>query len=623
MNKPQSNIDKLKSYKHILCVVESPNKVQTLSKIFKSLGLNNVFVKASVGHISSIHDGGEYNMGIDPKTFEMNLRINDDKRKVVKELKDQADISDFILIASDPDREGSAIAWSLKHFLRIPDSKYQRILYHEITKSAIEKALNNPEKIDDNMVSAAYTRTRLDKIVGYRLSPIAIRDLNARSVGRCQSAGLKLVVDREKEINNFKPETFYEMYLNFKKDNIDFKAKYQGDKSGRFNSKPTSITDCDTIARECKGNAYIIDKVEGKMTLQNAPLPFITSSFQQECSSKLGLSVKTAISAAQRLFEGINIKGDHIAFITYIRTDSPHISDEFVPLIKDYIVKNYGEQYYQGVRTVKKKDNAQEGHECLRVVDLNITPNDLASYINDDILIKVYRLIYNRTIASLMTARQIFETTYTISNNNEHFFSMTSKEERFDGWKRVYNVDKEKDEVIKGGFKEKEVLKDTTLERVEKQTQPPARYTEASLIKTLDKLGIGRPSTYAAIISTLLDEKRNYCKLEDKKLKATDLAIKLVDFLDKWFPEIVSSNYTANLEKSLDEISEGKLKDIDFLTTFYDKLNGDINKEEGDNKITRKCPNCGATLAVRKGRYGPFLACPNYPNCKYTEKITK
>ncbi len=623
MAQQQTNIDKLKQYKHILCIVESPNKIKSISKIFKSIGLNNIFVKASVGHISFIADSGIYNMGINPTTFEMDLKVKDDKKNIVRELKSQVEISDLVLLASDPDREGEAIAWSLKKFLKIPDNKYQRIVYHEITKSAIEKALNNPLKIDENLVSAAHTRSKLDKIVGYRLSPIAIKNLGARSVGRCQSAGLKLVVDREKEIQSFKPEKYYEMFLNFKKNKIEFKAKYQGDKEKRFDSKLKSINECDIIAKECKGNPYYISKCEQKLNTQNAPLPFITSSFQQECASKLGISVKNAMSAAQKLFEGVDIKGEHIAFITYIRTDSTNISEEFIPKIKDYIISNFGEKYYQGVRETKKKENAQEGHECLRVVDLEMTPEKLSTYISDNILLKVYKLIYNRTIASLMSARKVFETTYTIENNNLHLFTMSSKEEAFDGWKRVYNVEKEKEEIIKEKFETKEYLQDTSLERVEKETQPPARYTEASLIKTLDKLGIGRPSTYATIISTLLDEKRNYCKVEDKKMKATDLAINLINFLDKYFNEIVDSNYTANLEKELDKISDGKAKDIDFLTIFYKKLDCDINKEESTNQIVKKCPNCGAILVVKRGRFGAFLACPRYPECKYTEKLEK
>lgn len=618
-----TNIEYIKSLNRVLLICESPNKVKTIKHILNQLSIDNVVVIASCGHISSIKDCGDFNMGINVNDFSMSLEISNDKRDIVNKLKQQVTVAQLILIGTDGDREGEAIAWSLKKFLKIPDNKYQRIVYHEITKSAIERALNNPLKIDENLVSAAHTRSKLDKIVGYRLSPIAIKNLGARSVGRCQSAGLKLVVDREKEIQSFKPEKYYEMFLNFRKNKIEFKAKYQGDKEKHFSSKLKSINECDIIAKECKGNPYYISKCEQKLTTQNAPLPFITSSFQQECASKLGISVKNAMSAAQRLFEGVDIKGEHLAFITYIRTDSTNISEEFVPKIKDYIISNFGEKYYQGVRETKKKENAQEGHECLRVIDLDMTPEKLSTYISDNILLKVYKLIYNRTVASLMSARKVFETTYTIENNNLHLFIVSSKEEAFDGWKRVYNVDKEKEEIIKEKFKEKEELKNTSLERVEKETQPPTRYTEASLIKSLDKLGIGRPSTYATIISTLLDEKRNYCKIEDKKMKATDLAIKLVDFLDKYFTEIVNSNYTANLEKELDKISGGKAKDIDFLTDFYKKLDEDINKEEGGNQIVKKCPNCGTALVIKRSRFGAFLACPNYPKCKYTERLEK
>ena len=623
-----SNIEKLKNYKHILMLVESPNKIKTIQKILKELGFTNIFVKASIGHISGISDSGVYNMGIDPNTFEMDLAINKDKKDVVNDLQSQVNISDFILLASDPDREGEAIAYSLKKFLKIKDDNYQRIVYHEITKSAIEKALNNPLKIDEQLVSAAHTRSRLDKIVGYRLSPIAIKQLNARSVGRCQSAGLKLVVDREKEIKDFKPVTYYEMYLNFSKNKTDFKAKYQGSVDKKYSSKLKSIKECDEIAKDCKGKPYFIMNKEEKLTNQNAPLPFITSSFQQECSSKLGISVKSAMSYAQKLFEGIDINGQHIALTTYLRTDSPVISEEFVPLIKNHIIKNYGKEYYQGVREIKKKENAQEGHECFRILDLSMTPEKLSEYVKDEKLIKVYRLIYNRTIASLMSARKVFETKYTITNgtirNHNHLFELNSKEEVFDGWKKVYNVEKEKEEIIKETFEIGEDLKSTSLERVAKETQPPTRYTEASLIKRLDALGIGRPSTYATIISTLLDEKRNYCKVVDKKMYATDLAISLVEFLDKYFTDIVDSNYTANLEKSLDKISEGKLKDIDFLKAFYSELEQNIIKEEKENgvSIDKKCPNCGATLVIRRGRFGNFLACPNYPNCKHAEKLS-
>lgn len=608
----------LHAYKHILCIVESPNKVKSVSKILRDLGYNNIFVKASVGHISEIKNSGIFNMGIDPQTFDMDLVVSDDKKKIVKELKEQVRLSDFVILASDPDREGEAIAWSLKHFLKIPENKYERIVYHEITKSAISYALDHPRKIDDNLVSAAHTRSRLDKIVGFRLSPVARQNVSARSVGRCQSAGLKLVVDREKEIQNFKPETYYEMFVNFEKNNTPFRAKYQGD-GERFDTKLKSIAECDTIASECKGKDYIVSDIEQRMTEAQAPLPFITSSFQQECSSKLGMSVKSAMSYAQKLFEGIDIGGIHRALTTYLRTDSTTMSDEFVFVAKDYITENYGKEYYGGVRKAKKKENAQEGHECFRIIDPNMTPEKLERFVEDKNLIRVYSLIYRRTLASLMSPRKIFETTYTILNG-KHRFTLASREEKFDGWRKVYNVEKnEEEEVVKESFKKGEKLLKTTLERIEKSTQPPSRYTEASLVKTLDKLGIGRPSTYATIISTLLDEKRNYCKVIDKKLQPTDLAVKLIDFLDKNFSDIVDPSYTAGMEKSLDEISGGELKDTKFLRGFYDELDGEIERVAEEN--SKICPDCGGIMSVRKGRYGMFLGCSNYPTCKHTEKI--
>ena len=452
-----TNIEYIKSLSRVLLICESPNKVKTIRHILNHLSINNVVVIASCGHICYIKDCGDFNMGINVNDFSMSLEISKDKKDIVDKLKQQVNIAQLVLIGTDGDREGEAIAYSLKKFLKLPDNKYQRIVYHEITKSAIEKALNNPIKIDEQLVSAAHTRSRLDKIVGYRLSPIAIKQLNARSVGRCQSAGLKLVVDREKEIKDFKPITYYEMYLNFSKNNVDFKAKYQGSIDKKYSSKLNSIKECDEIARDCNGKDFIVIQKDEKVNNQNAPLPFITSSFQQECSSKLGISVKSAMSYAQKLFEGIDINGQHIALTTYLRTDSPIISEEFVPLVKDYIIKNYGKEYYQGVRETKKKENAQEGHECFRILDLFMTPEKLSEHIKDDKLIKVYKLIYNRTIASLMSARKVFETKYTISNGNihnyNHLFELSSKEEVFDGWRKVYSVEKEKDEIIKETFK--------------------------------------------------------------------------------------------------------------------------------------------------------------------------
>jgi len=600
-------------------IVESPNKTKTISQILKELGYTNIVVKASVGHISRINDSGDFNMGIDPKTFDTDFRVSPDKTDIVKQLKEQVKLADKVILATDPDREGEAISWSLRKFLNIPENKYERITYHEITKEAIRKALDNPRKIDEDLVVAAHTRSRLDKIVGYRLSPVAMTLTKARSVGRCQSAGLKLVVDREKEITNFKPESYFELYLNFEKNGNKFKAKYIGDDK-RDVTKLKSKKECDKVAAECKGKNYIISDVTTKELSQNAPSPFTTSTFQQEVSSKLGLGVNEAMMYAQKLFEGVDIGGKHQALITYIRTDDADIAPEFLPVLQKYIENKYGRKFYSGLKQKKKKENVQGGHECIRPVDLNITTDAVKKLVKDENLIKVYDIIYKRTVASVMSARKISDTQYTIINVKNRF-SLSSKEELFPGWKLVYSYsdDKEDDVIIKESFKVGEKLLKTQLEALEKSTQPPLRYTEASLIKTLDKLGIGRPSTYGTIISTLLDTKRGYCTVEGKKLTPTVLGITLVDFLDKNFSEIVNSSYSANLEKSLDKIAAGDLKDVDFLKDFYSKLDKDINKiMPSTNKV---CPECGSPLVVRKSKYGTFLGCSNYPKCRHVERL--
>ena len=603
-----------------LCIVESPNKISTLRGIFKSLGYNNIILQASVGHISHIADSGDYNIGVNLETFESDYEISKDKKDVVAKLKEQYRLCDKVIIASDGDREGEAIAWSLKHFLNIPDSKYERITYHEITERAVKEAIENSRKIDDALVEAAHARSALDKIVGYRLSPIARTQTSARSVGRCQSAGLKIVVDREREIINFKEEKYYELYLNFEKNKNIFKAKYVGDDKKDI-SKFTDRDDCEKIGADCYKKPYIISDIETKELTQNAPLPFTTSTFQQEVSSKLGIGVKDAMNYAQKLFEGIEINGKHVALITYHRSDDTAISPDFLPLIHTYIENAYGKKYVnKTVKKTKKAENVQAGHEAIRVIDLNMDPPTLSKYISDNRMLKVYELIFKRTIASQMSARKISDTQYTI-NNGKHRFAMSSKEELFDGWKKIYSYDKEREEIIKETFAKGEELQNTSLQSIEKATTPPSRYTEASLIKTLDKLGIGRPSTYATIVGILLDDKRGYCKVDNKKLVPTNLAMNLVGFLDKNFPDIVDSSYTANLERSLDEIAEDKMTKKKFLTEFYSDLKNEISKVQPDeDKI---CPECGHKLVLRKGRYGLFYGCSNYPSCKHIENIKK
>lgn len=611
-----------------LLIVESPNKIKTLQQILKNAG-HSFIVMASVGHISEIKNSGEFNMGIDPSNkFKANYIISPDKREVVDKIKEQVELADIVYIASDPDREGEAIAWSLKKFLKIPDNKYHRITFHEITESAVLKALDNPRKIDEDLVRASQARQKLDKIVGYRLSPIAKKQIGAPSVGRCQSAGLKLIVDREKEIQNFVVETYFDLFLHFEKNNLPFKAKYFGTESNEV-KRINTIEEIESIVKDCKKTStYTIVNVDKKEKYSYPKQPFITSTFQQEVSNKLGISVKQAMSYAQRLFEGIDVNGQHISLITYIRTDSPELSPEFLTTLEEHVKINYGEKYYAPVRKAKKSENAQEGHEAIRPVDLEMTPNKLSKYIKDVDLIRVYDIIYKRTVATAMSSAITSETVYTIKNN-KHLFTLVSREQLFDGYKAIYGSFEDKDdEVSTETFAVGETLKNTTLEALEKHTNPPARYKESTFIKELESKGIGRPSTFASIVETILSSSRGYCILKDKTIVPTDKGIKLSEFLDKSFSDIINVNYTSELEKDLDLIASSKLNDVDFLTTFYSKLTDSINKVEPIKReiITiedRFCPQCGKNLVVRTGKYGDFLACPGYPKCKYIENIKK
>lgn len=616
---------KIDSEKRYLLICESPNKVKSISQILKSLGYNNVIVQASVGHITHIADTGEYNMGIDTKNnFKANYKVPDAKKDVVKKLKEQVKFADNVILATDGDREGEAIAYHLVEELKIPAKKQNRITYHEITKSAIEKAIKNSRGIDYDLVAAAVSREKADKIIGYRLSGIARNNVGARSVGRCQSAGLKLIAMREEEIINFKPELYYDLYLHFSKNRTEFRAKYCGTDKKEVRSLP-SLDDCKKIVAECKGNDYSILNITKKDSLENPKPPFTTSTFQQEVSKKLGISVKSAMECAQKLFEGIDIGGKHVSLITYIRTDDASYAPEFLPVLEEFVRGKYGDNYYAPVKFGKKGDNAQEGHEGIRCIDLEMTPDKLRAYIDNDKLVKVYTIVYNRTVASAMKPAIIANTIYTIANGHNRF-SMTSKELKFDGYRAVYNYSEEKsedDQLVKETFKEGEILKDTSLEALEKETKPSPRYDESSFIKELDKQGIGRPSTYATILQVLLDDKRGYCKVEDKKIVPTALGMKLSEFLDNSFPDVINIKYTAELEKELDLIAQGKMDSVDFLATFYKNLEESIAKVSPADNQEKVCPECGKPMQIRKGRYGLFWGCTGYPKCNKIESIRK
>lgn len=602
----------------VLIIVESPEKSRTITKIFHDEGFNKVVVMATIGHFTCIADGsGYWNTGIHPEeNFKIDFELDRGKKDNIKKLKEQISYADKVYICSDGDREGEAIGWSCVKFLKIPKTKYKRATYHEINKRAIFEALENAHDLDENLVNAAHSRSVLDKMVGYRLSPIAKKSVYCKSVGRCQSAGLKLLVEREEEIQNFKAEKYFDLFLFFTKNKTDFKAKYQGTDSTPI-KQIKSQEDCDKIYEDCKGNKFIVKTVEFKDKLDNPKLPFCTASFQQEVTSKLNLTTEQAMSCAQQLFES--------GKISYHRTDDTTMSPEFKLELKNYVTKRFGKEYYSEVREGKKDDNAQEGHECLRVLDLELTPEKFSQTNTNELLNKVYKIIYNRTVASSMKPSIISETVYNIYNG-KHKFTMTSNELKFDGYKKIYNYKDDEEnsdsDLIKETFNKGEELKDCSLESVPKETQPKPRYKEATFLKELQQRGIGRPSTYASIVSTIKSEDRGYCKVENKCLVPTEKGIKLSHFLDDKFSDIINIDYTKEMEKSLDLIANGKLNYLDFLQDFYNKLEESSNKvTELSVKVDKKCPECGNPLVIRKGKYGKFLGCSNYPKCKHIEKI--
>ena len=617
-----------------LIIVESPKKIPTIKDLLKGTAYDGAAIIASVGHILEIGDGGKYcNCGIDPdNNFKAKYQISEEKKKIVQELKEQVGLADMVYLCSDPDREGESIAWSLLTFLDIPDGKYKRATFHEITKKAIINGLNNATDIDYKLVDSADARRKIDKMLGYRLSPIGKKYVNARSIGRCQSAGLKLVVDREKEIQNFIPEEYWELFLHFKKQGQEYKAKYIGTEKEKIDkmSKEQLNDVCKKLPDTFKNN-YIIKDIITKEKLNNTKPPFITSTFQQEVSSKLNISVKNAMSCAQKLFEGININGKHIALITYIRTDSDNMAEDFQKDLKQYIKDNYGNTYLGTLKQSKKKDNEQAGHECLRCVDLSMTPEKLSQIIKDDILIKVYNIIYKRTIASMMKPEKISETTYIIENNNQ-LFNLISKEQLFDGYKKIYTFDKEDEDISKIIFEKGEKLQNCILKEVQNFTKPKPRYKEGTFIKELENTGIGRPSTFQTILNTITDESRGYCQIKDNNLIPTELGIKLTEFLDKNFSKLININYTSEMEKDLDKIANGKTDEIIILNNFYNNLEENIkevqktvNTNEKQYIINEniKCPNCGSVMYLRTSKYGQFYGCSNYPKCKGVVNIEK
>lgn len=621
--------------KKFLVIVESPAKIKTISHI---LGPDYA-VQASVGHIMRIADKGYKNLGIDVQknkddkyaSFNVKYERLSDHTEVIKNLKLAAQEAELIYLASDADREGHRISAEIVEALKLPKNKYKRIIFNEITEKAIKNAIANPIDMDKNMLDAQEARAVLDKVIGYLLSGLAKKATSAPSVGRCQSAALKLVVEREREINNFIPKQFYEIYVNVLYDASEYVIQYVGTDINKPDREVNSEEQARRIQADCsRGKYYVKDRKNG--TKEYAPnLPFITSSLQIEASNKLGFSPEKTMQVAQKLYEGISINGVATGLITYMRTDKPVISDEVKPEVRKFILDSFGQKYLGPEEPIKSKknkdDHAQEAHEGIRPTHIEYTPIDIKDQLSLE-QYRLYDLIWKRTIASQMSNRTL-ELNKVVINNQEYLFNYNYSYVTFDGWSKVYETEQEKENTNRPlNAKIGDELKFIDFYWKFKETQPPKRYNEANLVKALETNGIGRPSTFAGLIKTIKD--REYVEISDKMLVPTDIGIRLIDFLNKNFSHEFDLKYTSKMEEMLDYIAEGKADKIEELQKFYDNLQESIDKVKEDlpatekelNYVGKDCPKCGNPLVYRISSSGlKFIACSNYPKCKHAEYI--
>ena len=598
-----------------LVIVESPSKSRTLEKY---LG-KDYKVVASMGHIRDLATTGKLGLGVDLENdFKPNYIAVDGKKKVISDLKKEVKNSDKIILATDPDREGEAISWHLKDELGIKEDNYERVLFNEITKDKVLDAIANPLKINQDLVSSQETRRILDRIIGFRLSKLMQSKTGGKSAGRVQSVALKLIVDREREIEAFIPEEYWTITALFK----DFEASLFA-----YNNKDIEIPNEEAADKilDALSEKFKVVSIEKKLKAKKAKLPYITSTLQQDASNKLGFGAKKTMTLAQKLYEGQDLGSERVGLITYMRTDSPRLSDDFTKATFAYINKEYGKDYLGYVKKTKAKENVQDAHEAIRPTSINRTPKSVKEYLSADEY-KLYSLIYFRSLASLMADAKVNATSIILDNNN-YQFKATGQTLVFDGYLKVYSEYESTEEKILPELSEGEEKKSEDVIKEQHFTQAPPRYTEARLIKELEDLGIGRPSTYASIIDTI--KTRAYVFLEEKKFRPEAVAYEITDKLQEGFSTIINVEYTSKMEKELDQIADGKTDNIKYLHEFWNNFEPIVQKafkemtktppeETGEN-----CPECGSPLVIRKGRYGEFVACSNYPTCKYIKKEKK
>lgn len=603
-----------------LVIVESPSKSKTIEKY---LG-DDFQVVSSKGHIRDLATTGKGGLGIDiENNFTPTYKISSDKRAVVKELKALAKKSDHVYLASDPDREGEAIAWHLAQVLELDMENDNRIIFNEITKKAVLEAFQHPRTIDQDLVKSQEARRMLDRIIGFKLSKLLQSKIKSKSAGRVQSVALRLIVERENEIRRFKSEEYWTLHANVKKDNKAFSAQLIKIDGKKAKLKTQEETDA-IIARL---NEFHVASIEKKIRKKEAKMPFITSTLQQEASTKLGYGAKKTMQIAQKLYEGIALGGHTEGLISYMRTDSTRLSQVFVNDAFAYIESEFGKEY-KGKARQKNDEHAQDAHEAIRPTNIHNTPEKVKQYLTNE-QYRLYKLIYARAVASLMAASKSNVVNAIIRSDNCDF-SANGSILAFDGYLKMYgDYESTKDEMLPELI-ENELLKQVELEGKQHFTEPPLRYSEARLIKELEEKGIGRPSTYAIIIDTL--QARGYVSLERQsegsktKVFVPSEQGELTDEkLQEFFSSIINVTYTADMEEHLDEIAAGERNNIEEVRTFYEKFEPLL--DEAYEKMEKKelertgeaCPDCGAELVYRNGRFGRFISCINFPSCRFTK----
>ncbi|MGP1504958.1 MAG: type I DNA topoisomerase [Eggerthia catenaformis] len=599
-----------------LVIVESPSKSKTIEKY---LGKEYI-VTSSKGHIRDLATSGKGGLGLDIEhDYAPCYTISKDKKDVVKQLKNYIKKADKVYLATDPDREGEAISWHLAQVLNIDMDEENRIVFNEITKNAVIHALENPRKIDQDLVKSQETRRVLDRIIGFKLSKLLQRKIKSKSAGRVQSVALRLICEREDEIEAFIPEEYWKIKALFEKDDLNFEAELtkKGTKKLKISNEEEALRIYNDLDKD-----YFVESLKKSVKKKNSKAPFITSTLQQEASTKLNFKANRTMRIAQKLYEGVDLGNETVGLITYMRTDSIRLAPEFINDAMSFIEETYGKEYRGHVKISKKTENVQDAHEAIRPTSIHRTPESVKSYLTAE-QYKLYSMIYARALASLMAPAKVDSTSIVLANHN-YKFNASGSVIVFDGYLKVYGDYEKNNDTYLPSLKEADSLEALEVVKEQKFTQPPARYTEAKLIKELEELGIGRPSTYATIIDTIVQ--RDYVEMVSKAFKPTDSGRLTNSKLLEFFDSIINVEYTANMESELDEIANGDDTYLNAITSFEDKFepllaNADKNMEKIEARKTgEKCPECGGDLVVRKGRFGEFIACSNYPTCKYIKK---